>query len=103
MRKNMSKEIPFTIIKAGKFEVVNDLPTVTPLEPIKVLGDLTKEKAQKHMDKLHKGLKVIVYEATIITETYEMAVADFIKVASLKSDNVEDVEEHELEGVTQEG
>ena len=81
-RKMMTKEVTTTTVKIGKIEMVNGTPNVVMLPEEKINGNINLEKAQKLMNKKH-GV-VTVFEVVPETQTYEMDVMEFIKVATLK-------------------
>jgi hypothetical protein len=85
MRKMMSREITTTTVKIAKMEVVNGLPQAVPMEDEVLLGNVNLEKAQKEIGKKY-GQGVTVFEVSPDTQTYELAVDDFLKAASLKVD-----------------
>jgi len=83
LRKMLTKEVTSTTIKIGKIEMVDGTPQVATLENVVLLGNVSHEKAQKEVEKLH-GKGVTVFELQSDTKVYEMPVEEFIKVASLK-------------------
>jgi hypothetical protein len=90
MRKMMYKEVTQTVIHIAKLGMNEEgLPVAEKLEPITVLGELTKDKAQKTVNKTF-GLGATIYNLEVVTNTYELEVEEFIKVARIKtSDEVE--------------
>lgn len=84
----MTKEITSTTVKVAKIEMVNGLPTAVSLPDEILLGNVSLEKAQKAIDKKYTN-KVSVMEVHPNTQVYEMPVEDFIKHATLKTDNQE--------------
>lgn len=86
-RKFMTKEVTSTLVKVAKMEMVDGLPKALPLEDEILIGNVTLENAQKAMNKKH-GAGTVVFEVIADTKVYEMSVEDFIKVASLKEEEV---------------
>jgi len=81
----MSKEVTKTVIKVATMEMVEGLPVAKPLDDVTMLGNVSLEKAQKEMNRLI-GHNVTVFNVQPETVTYELAVEDFINVASVKVD-----------------
>jgi hypothetical protein len=99
MRKNMTKEVTKTVAKVAKTVVgENGLPEVQQLEDEILLGNVSQEKAQKLIQKRHDET-VTVYKVEANTEIYTMPVEEFIKFATLKTDDEveEETEENEVE------
>lgn len=93
MRKMMTKEVTKTTIKLAKMEKNEQgMPVAVPLEPIEVVGNVNLEKAQKLTQK-HFDEPVTVFEVLPETIVYEMAVEEFIKVATIKQPSESTVEE----------
>lgn len=88
MRKMMTKEVPFTTIKAIIVRVEQGEPVTEKLPDTVVLGTLSQEKAQKLMEETHK--QVTVYRVKSETKVYEMAVEDFIQHAKIKEEQNND-------------
>ena len=92
----MTKEVTMTTVKIAKVGMdENGLPTAEQLEPITMLGNVSKEKAQKLVNK-DMGMDVTVFAVETITQVYKMKVKDFIKVAELVADN-DNLDEEESE------
>lgn len=85
MRKMLSKEITFTHIKLAVLEVQDGKPVAVELPPLEMLGDISRERAQKKLDKEHKGKQVMIYSLETEKRTYEMEVEKFIQIASVKN------------------
>jgi mannose/fructose/N-acetylgalactosamine-specific phosphotransferase system component IIB len=83
MRKMMTKEVTFTTVKVAKMEMVEGIPTAVSIPDEVILGNVNSEQATKAMRKKH-GENVSVFLVIPQTQTYEMAVEDFIKVANVK-------------------
>jgi len=81
----MSKEVTKTVVKVATMEMVEGLPVAKPLDDVTMLGNVSLEKAQKEMNRLI-GHNVTVFNVQPETVTYELAVEDFINVASVKVD-----------------
>lgn len=85
MRKTMTKEVTKTTIKSVEVVIVDGLPTTKPLEDIVVIGNVSKEKAQKVANK-HFEKQVTVFGVEVETVVYEMEVEEFIKHARIKQE-----------------
>ncbi|UTC25188.1 transcriptional regulator [Cytobacillus phage Bfsp1] len=97
MRKFMTKEVTITEVKIAKISMdSNGMPVAEQMEPMSLLGNVSKEKAQKLVTAEH-GMGVTVFGVQTITQTYKMKVKDFIKVAELVSegDNLDEEESEE--------
>ncbi len=93
MRKMMTKEITKTTIKVGKMEMKEDgtIEAVT-LPDETMLGNVSMTRAQQLMTKKYDH-PVTVFQVLPETVVYEMAVEDFIAVASIKETDSEQVAE----------
>lgn len=89
MRKQMTKEVTSTVIKLATIEVSDGVPMAVELPPEILLGSVTPDKAQKILSK-QLGKDVTVLSAEPKTEVYVMDVEEFIQLASLKEDEVEE-------------
>jgi Ran GTPase-activating protein (RanGAP) involved in mRNA processing and transport len=99
-RKYMTKEVTFTTAKIAKMEIgENGLPVAVPVDDIIFMGNVTKEKAQKLVNKVIDGSTV--YSVETATQTYRMKVTDFINSELselvLDGDNNDDEEEEDEE------
>lgn len=65
-------------------EMVDGKPEAVTLPDVILLGNVPKERAQRQITKDY-GDQVTVFEVQANTTVYEMAVEDFIKVATVKS------------------
>jgi hypothetical protein len=83
MRKLMTKEITQTSFEVARTEIIDGKPVAVIQPKETILGELTRDKAQKLMNKKYSE-SVIVYDLKVFTQTYEMEVEEFIKVATLK-------------------
>lgn len=92
MRKMMTKEVTSTTVKLAKIDMVDGAPQAVTLEDEVLLGNVNEEKAQKVVSKKH-GQGVSVIEVQPETKVYEMPVSEFIKIATLKVEEVEQVED----------
>jgi Histone-like Protein p6 len=88
MRKVMTKEVTTTTLKLAKMQMVEGQPVATALQDEILLGNVSLEKAQQFATKKH-GTGVTVFEVVADTKTYELAVEDFIKYASVKEEQIE--------------
>jgi hypothetical protein len=98
MRRMMTKEVTSTLVKSAVMTVIDGVPTAQQLPEETLLGNVTAENAQKQLSKKH-GQAVTVFEVQPDTIVYEMAVEDFIKIASVKV--IEEQEELALEETPQ--
>jgi hypothetical protein len=94
MRKMMTKEVTKTIVKLGKLEMVEGSPQAVMLPDEVILGNVSVEKAQRILNKKFET-PVTIFGVSADTEVYEMAVEDFIKVATIKTEEVEEEVESE--------
>jgi len=79
----MTKEVTKTTVKVARMKMgENGLPVAEPLEDIILIGNVSSEKAQKIVTKEH-GNGVTVFGVETTTETYKMAVEEFIQLAEL--------------------
>ena len=78
----MTREVTSTTVKVAKIDMVEGLPTAVELEPIKLLGNVGLEKAQKLASKQY-GTGVTVLAVEPETQVYKLAVTDFLAVATL--------------------
>jgi hypothetical protein len=85
MRKLMTKEVTTTLVKVAKMEMVDGQPKAVQMPDEILLGNVSLEKSQKAISK-KLGAGATVFEVIPETKVYEMAVEDFIKVATLKVD-----------------
>jgi hypothetical protein len=93
-RKFMTKEVTFTIVKAGTIAIdENGLPKVEALAPITLMGEVDKTRAQKLINK--QGVNGQVFAVETKTEKYKMKVEDFIKIATLVQDGDEEEEDED--------
>lgn len=78
----MTKEVTFTTVFMASMEINEDgLPQVVQQAPVKMLGEITKEKAQKIINKKQEkaqGEAVTVYKVETEKQIYRMKVTDFI-------------------------
>lgn len=86
MRKKMTKEVTKTTIKIAKVQNVDGQLTTEQLDDIVMIGNVSPEKAQKHVHK-DLGTNATVFGVEVSTEVYEMDVEEFIKHATLKQDS----------------
>lgn len=87
MRKQMQREVTFTTVKVAKMEVKNGLPVAVPLEEIKLLGNVSAEKAQKEVQKAY-DFPVTVFERISDTKRYTMDIEKFIELADIEEDQI---------------
>ena len=87
----MSKEVTKTVIKVAIMEMVDGLPVAKPLDDVTVLGNVSLEKAQKEMNKKFDE-NVTVFNVQPETVTYELAVEDFINIASVRMETDKNID-----------
>lgn len=80
----MQREVTKTTVKAAIMKVVDGSPVAEPIEDINLLGNVSLEKAQKEVNKLHKG--ATVFNVEVDTQIYEMPVEEFIQLATIKEE-----------------
>lgn len=99
----MTKEVTITVCKVAKIEVVNGLPSVVMLPNLELLGNVSEINCTKAVQKEH-GQTASIYEYGTYTQTYKMKVTDFIKTATLvtNDDNVDEEEDENNIGDGQE-
>lgn len=85
-RKMMTKEVTFTTCKVAEMQVVEGKPQVVELDSERFMGNLSEQKLVKEISKM-LGKTITVYDIQTETNTYEMAVEDFIKHAKIKKDD----------------
>lgn len=78
----MKKEVTTTTCTIAKMEMVEGKPVAIELPKEVLLGNVSLEKAQAYLNKKF-GYAVTVFEVQANTQTYEMDVEEFIKVASI--------------------
>lgn len=81
MRKYMTKLVTQTIIQCAKMETKDGQPVAIPMDDVVLLGNLSLKRAQKEIKKEY-GDNVVALSAKARTIRYEMAVEDFISVAT---------------------
>lgn len=90
MRKMMTKEVTKTLVQLAIMEVNEQgMPVAKPLEPIELIGNVSTEKAQKVVQKMFTE-NVTVFGVNPETQTYEMEVSEFIKLARIKGEEEEE-------------
>jgi hypothetical protein len=88
MRKTMTKEILMTKVKIARIGVSPEgQPTTEVLPDIEMLGNITREKAQKRIIKQHDQLTTI-YQHEVFKQTYEIEIEELIKIAKLKEEHI---------------
>lgn len=103
MRKYMTKEVQFTLVKSAKMELVAGMPKAIPMDDLTVLGKMSQEKALKEVQEKY-GNMAMVYKVEHFTKVYKMSVEEFVELAeevnteSNGFDNVDEDEEDEEEG-----
>ena len=91
-RQFMTKEVTKTTVNAGILTVdENGESSIKELKNIYLVGNVSKEVAQKKLSKEH-GTPVTVFKIDTDTQKYRMEVAKFIELADLV---IEDVEQSE--------
>lgn len=92
-RKMLTKEVTFTTVKCAKLEVVEGQPVIVNLPDETLIGNISQEHAQRLLNKKH-GSPVTIFGVEADTTIYEMPVEEFIKLASVKAEQltIEEVE-----------
>lgn len=88
MRKMMTKEVTQTTVKIVVVKNVDGQITTEQLNDVVMVGNVSPEKAQKFAHK-EFGLNATVVGVEPETKTYELAVEEFIQIASLKEVHVD--------------
>lgn len=94
MRKFMTKEVQFTLVKSAKMELVAGMPKAIPLNDLTVMGKINQDKALKEVQELH-GSMAMVYKVEHFTKTYKMSVEEFVQLAEEVNPDTEVEEEEE--------
>jgi hypothetical protein len=84
-RLTMTKEVTKTTVKVARMVVENGMPKAEPMDDVVMVGNISAEKAQQVITKSH-GAGVTVFGVEPSTNVYKMDVADFIKYATLVTD-----------------
>lgn len=82
----MSKEVTVTTCKVAEMGIKDGKPVVVDLGEASFLGNLSQAKLLKEAKK-RQGHSVMVYDVTHETNVYEMEVEEFMKYATLKTDD----------------
>ena len=93
MRKFMTKEVQFTLVKSAKMELVAGMPKAMPLPDLTLMGKVNQEKALKEIQEKH-GNMAMVYKVEHFTKVYKMSVEEFVQLAEEVNPDTE-VEEEE--------
>jgi hypothetical protein len=88
MRKMLTKEVTSTTLSIAKMDLVDGQPQAVTLPEEVLLGNVSLEKAQKEMNKKF-GQPITIFKLEANTQTYEMPVEEFIKVATIKVETPE--------------
>lgn len=86
MRKFMTREITSTEIQSAEIVIENGVPVVHNLEPVVMLGNVSKEKAEKHLTKKF-GRPVQVISVQADTKQYKLDIEKFLEVATVVGDD----------------
>lgn len=81
MRKHMTKLVTQTVVQCAKMEAKNGKPVAVQMDDVVLLGNVSLKQAQKKVKKEY-GENVGALSAKAKTIKYEMAVEDFISVAT---------------------
>ena len=82
MRKYMTKVVTQTVAKCAKMEISEQgNPIAVPMEDITLIGNYPLDRAQREVKKEY-GDNVVVLSVKATTMKYEMAVDDFILLAT---------------------
>lgn len=80
MRKYMTKEVQFTLVRSAKMELVAGMPKAIPLDDMTVLGKMSQDKALKEVQEKY-GSMAMVYKVEHFTKVYKMSVEEFVQLA----------------------
>lgn len=83
-RRMMERDVTFTKVKVAKIEVKNGVQTLVTLPDEVIIGNANLEQAQRIVNKRY-GEPIVVLERHANTETYELAVEDFVKYGRVKN------------------
>ena len=81
MRKYMTKLVTQTVIQCAKMETKDGQPVAIPMDDVILLGNVPLKRAQREIKKEY-GENVVALSAKARTIKYQMAVEDFILVAT---------------------
>lgn len=95
-RKVMTKEVTRTIAKVVKMVVNGEgLPVAEPVGTVELIGNVSIEKANKDVQKEY-GADHSVYAVEANTDKYKMEVSEFIKHATLVTEEADTEDEEEV-------
>ena len=81
MRKFISKEVKFTTISTQEIKIENGNVTGVPLEDFTVIGEYSKERADKVAKKHFSCKNVVVTNVNNFSKVYRMETEKFIEMA----------------------
>lgn len=92
MRKNMTKTVITTVISGVVITPTEDgTLESTDLEPIKIVGKISTERANKELRKAYKDLaNIIVTKVEYEIKNYQMSIEQFIAMAEIINDEYAD-------------
>jgi hypothetical protein len=82
-RKMITREITSTTVKVAEMILEDGQPVAVALPDVILVGNVTLEKAQKEVNKLH-GRPVTVLTLSANTQSYELPVETFLQHATVK-------------------
>ena len=94
MRKFMTKEVQFTLVKSAKMELVAGLPKAMPLDDVTMMGKVSQEKALKEIQEKY-GQMAMVYKVEHYTKMYKMSVEEFVQLAEEVNPDDKDTQEED--------
>ena len=93
MRSTITRTLTQNTIRPAKIELVGDTPVVTPLDPVIVYGNVSKEEAKREVVKVYgKDDTIVVAKIETEDKFFEISVADFIKYAKVVDKNADETE-----------
>lgn len=84
----MTREITKTTVKVAKMEIQEGNPVAVALPDEVFIGNISQQRAQRMIDKIHTGATVL--EVQPDTKTYEMPVEQFLEQATVKEPKEEE-------------
>jgi hypothetical protein len=93
MRKFITKEIKKTTIEVVDIQIVDGAPVSKAVDPIKVMGAITMERANAKARNLYRGQMVAVIGLKEEVTVYQMPIEQFLELATIKEkeDEIEEV------------
>lgn len=93
MRSTITRTLTQSTIRVAKIEFNGDTPVATPLEPVIVYGNVSKEDAKREVAKVYgKDNSIVVAKIESEEKFFEISVSDFIKYAKVVDKNADETE-----------